>query len=449
MNDKPQRFELPARAQLEPWLAQALEQARQQGASAAEAGVSVSRGLSVTVRKNEVESLEFHHDRGLSLTVYFAQRSGSASTADLSAAGLKQAVVAACAIARASGEDPCSGLADAKRLATSFPELDLDHPWDIGADDAIELARQCEAAALAVDARITQSEGASLHSSRGIELYANTHGFLGERRSADHYLSCSAIASENDKMQRDDWYSTARHPDDLETTAAVGRKAGQRALARLGSRKLGTRQAPVLFTPDMARGLFGHFVSAVSGGALYRKASFLLDKSGEQIFAPQVRLVQQPFIPRGAASATFDQEGVATRERVLVERGVLQGYVLGSYSARKLGLESTGNAGGVFNLVVEPGSKGFDELLRDMGTGLMVTELMGQGINPVTGDYSRGAAGFWVENGAVAYPVDEITIAGNLAEMFKNIQAIGNDVDIRGGIRTGSVLIEPMTIAGS
>jgi PmbA protein len=441
------RFELPSRAALEPWVHQAIDGARKAGASAAETHVSVSRGLSLTVRKGEVESVEFHHDRELSLSVYFGQRGGSASTADLSERGLRDAIEAACAIAKASGEDPCGGLADADRMARAFPELDLDHPWELGTEEAIDLARASEAAALAVPG-VAQSEGASLHSSRGIELYGNTHGFFGERRGANHYVSCAAIAGRDDEMQRDDWYTAARHPGDLEAPAAVGRRAGERAVARLGSKPIATRQAPVLFASDLARGLFGHFVAAVAGSALYRKASFLLDKAGQQVFAPLVQLTQRPFIARGAASAAFDQEGVATAERVLVDRGVLQGYVLSSYSARKLGLATTGNAGGVFNLVAETGTKDFDALRREMGTGLVVTELLGQGVNTVTGDYSRGAAGFWVENGEIAYPVDEVTIAGNLAEMFRNIRAIGSDVDIRGGIRTGSVLIEPMTIAG-
>jgi PmbA protein len=295
---------------------------------------------------------------------------------------------------------------------------------------------------------VAQSEGASLHSSRGIELYGNTHGFVGVRTGSNHYISCSAIAGRDDAMQRDDWYTSARDPAGLETPESVGTRAGQRAVARIGSQPMATRKAPVLFVPDQARGLFGHFVSAISGGALYRKASFLLDKAGQAVFAPNVTLTQKPFIPRAASSAAFDSEGVATAERVLVDRGVLQGYLLSSYSARKLGLQTTGNAGGVFNLVAETEAKGFDALRREMGTGLIVTELMGQGVNTVTGDYSRGAAGFWVENGEIAHPVDEITIAGNLAEMFRNIRAIGNDVDIRGGVRTGSVLIEPMTIAG-
>jgi PmbA protein len=442
-----QRFELPTRAELEPWVHQALDAMRKAGATQAEAGTSVGRGLSVTVRKGEVESVEFHHDRELSLTAYFGKRSGSASTADLSARGLAEAVEAACAIARASGEDPCSGLADAGRMASAFPDLDLDHAWALSTEDAIAMARDSEAAALAVPG-IVQSEGASLHSSRGIELYANTHGFTGLRVGSNHYISCAAIAGQGDAMQRDDWYTAARHPQDLDTPASVGRRAGERAAARIGSKPVSTRQAPVLFVPEMARSLFSHLVSAVSGAALYRKASFLLDKAGQQVCAPIVQLTQRPFIARGASSASFDQEGVATAERVLVDRGVLQSYVLGSYSARKLGLQTTGNAGGVFNLVVEPGTQDFDALRRDMGRGLIVTELLGQGVNTVTGDYSRGAAGFWVENGEVVHPVEEVTIAGNLAEMLRHIRAIGSDVDIRGGIRTGSVLMEPMTIAG-
>lgn len=444
----PPRFTLPPRQDLESGVALALDTCAQLGTTAAEASVSVSRGLSVTVRRGEVESLEFHHDRGLTLTAYVGNRSGSASSADFTPDGIRQAAEAAVAIARASGADPCNGLADAARMAKAFPDLDLDHPWDLEPEQAIDLARECEAAALSV-AGVTQTEGASLHTSRGLEMYGNTHGFLGERRGSDHYIACSAIVTNGAAMQRDDWYSSARRPGDLEVPAAVGRRAGERAAARAGARKLGTQRAPVLFTPDMARGLWGHFVSAISGGALYRKASFLLDKVGQPVFAPHVRLTQQPFIPRAASSAAFDQEGVATTERTLVEDGVLQGYLLSSYTARKLGLESTGNAGGVFNLVAEPGAMGFDQLLREMGTGLVVTELMGQGVNPVTGDYSRGAAGYWVENGERAFPVEEVTIAGNLPDMFRNLRAIGNDVDVRGGIRTGSVLLDNLTIAGN
>ncbi|HUS25055.1 MAG TPA: metalloprotease PmbA [Candidatus Binatia bacterium] len=444
----PHRFELPERSRLEPVVLGALERAKRAGATQSEADVSESRGLSVSVRKGEIDTVEFHHDRGLSVTVFFGQRSGSASTADTTERGLAQAVDAACAIAQASGDDPCSGLADPARMATQFPDLDLDHAWPLGTDEAIERARATEAAALAVDARITQSEGASVHTSRGIELYANSHGFVGERRGANHYVSCAVIAVDGEEMQRDDWYTSGRHPGDLEDVAQVGRRAGERAVARLGSRGLSTRTAPVLFTPDAAKSLFGHLLAAISGGALYRRASFLLDHAGREVFAPLVTLREDPFIRRGAGSAAFDGEGVATQRRVLVDAGVLQGYLLGSYSARKLGLQSTGNAGGVHNLVVQPGTKGFDDLVRDMGEGLVVTELMGQGVNTVTGDYSRGAAGFWVERGAIAFPVEEITIAGNLAQMYRSIRALGSDVDVRSGIRTPSVLIEPMTIAG-
>lgn len=448
MNALAPRFVLPERLELESGVTRALDAAARLGASAADASLSVSRGLSVTVRRGEVDSLEFHHDRGLSLTVYDGHRSGSASSADLTAAGIAQAAASAWAIARASGEDNCNGLADASRMATLFPDLDLDHPWNIAPDEAIERARECEAAALAVNG-VAQTEGASLHTSRGLELYGNSHGFIAERRGSEHYLACSAIVQNDGKMQRDDWYSTARHPGDLESEASVGRRAGERAVARTGARQVATQRAPVLFVPEMARGFWGHFVSAVSGGALYRKASFLLDKLGQPVFAPWVRLSQQPFIPRGASSAAFDQEGVATTERTLVEAGVLQGYLLGSYTARKLGMESTGNAGGVFNLVADSGPKGFEDLLREMDTGLVVTELMGQGVNPVTGDYSRGAAGYWVEKGERVFPVEEITIAGNLPEMFRAIRAVGNDVDARSGIHTGSVLIDAMTIAGN
>lgn len=439
---------LPERAALEAWAQRALDAARREHASSAEVHVNGGLGLSVSVRKGEVETLEFQRDRGLSVSVYFGQRTGSASSSDLSDAGIAGAVHAASVIARTTGEDPCAGLADAERMATSSPDLDLHHPWALAPEQAIETARECEAAAFAADPRITQSEGASLNTHQGVELYANTHGFVGERRGSNHSLSCSVIAVNGEEMQRDDWWTSARHAGELEDAAAVGRKAGERAAARLGSRKIPTQQSPVLFAPDMARSLFGHFVAAISGGALYRKASFLLGKLEQPVFSPLVQLEQKPFIPRGAASAGYDSEGVATADRVLVENGMLRGYVLGSYSARQMKMQTTGNAGGVFNLLVRPGQKTFEELLREMGDGLVVTEMMGSGANTVTGDYSRGAAGFWVENGVIAHPVHEITIAGNLAQMFKGIAALGNDVDARTGIRCGSVLIERMTIAG-
>lgn len=440
---------LPSVAELRPRIEQALELARRNGASAAEVHLGASRGLSVSVRKGEVESVQFQRDRDLSLSVFFGQRTGSASTTDLEPAALARTVEAACAIARAGGEDPCVGLADPALMATAFPDLDLNHPWDLSAEQAVELARASEAAAFAADARVTQSEGASVDTRQALHLYANSNGFFGQRDSTDHSIGCAAIAVEGEAMQLGHWYTAARAASDLEAVEAVGRKAGERAAARLGARGIATRTAPVLFPAEVARGLFGHFIGAISGGALYRRASFLLDKLGQPVFADKVNARQLPLLPRAAASSAYDQEGVTTRERQLIEQGRLGGYLLGSYSARKLGLESTGNAGGVFNFVVEPTfDGGLEALAREMGTGLIVTDLMGQGVNLVTGDYSRGASGFWVDNGAIAYPVQEVTIAANLAAIFRGIQHIGSDVDSRGGIRCGSVLVEAMMVAG-
>jgi len=441
---------LPAASELESWALRALDAARRAGASQAEANVSTSRALTVNVRMRELESVEFQRDRDLHITVYFGHRMGAASTADLSEAGVADTVAAACAIARAAGEDPCLGLADAELMARApFPELDLYHPWGLTPEQATELALACEAAAFEADPRVQQSEGASVDSREGAGVYANSHGFIGHRRSSDHSLSCGVIARDGEGMQSGHQYSHARSAAELWTAARVGAEAGQRAAARLGARALSTRSAPVLFVPEMARGLIGHALSAMSGGALYRKTSFLIGKLDTPVFAPNISLLQRPFIPRGPGSATFDGEGVAARERDLVEAGVLRGWLLGSYAARKLGLTSTGNASGAYNVVVPPGPQDFETLLKDMGTGLLVTGLMGQGVNLVTGDYSRGAEGFWVENGEIQYPVDEVTIAGNLASMYQQIAAVGNDVDIRGGVRVGSLLVEGMTIAGS
>ncbi|MDB5985452.1 MAG: pmbA [Nevskia sp.] len=440
---------LPSVAELQPWLARALASAKQLGASAAEVSVGVSRGLSTSVRMGEVEAVQFQRDRELSIAVLFGQRTGSASTGELSEAGLQRAVEAACAIARASGEDPYVGLADAALMATNFPDLDLCHPWNLSAEAAIDLAKECEAAAFAADARVSQSEGASVDTRHSLSVYANTHGFLGARESTDHSLSCVAIAGAGEAMQNGHWYSAARAAQDLEAAAAVGTRAGERAAARLGAQGLSTRTTPVLFPAEVARGLFGHFLGAISGGALYRRASFLLDRLGETIFSERVNAVQRPFLLRGASSSAFDSDGVATAERALIANGVLQGYLLGAYSARKLGLVTTGNAGGIYNLVVDSTfDGGFAALTREMGQGLIVTDLMGQGVNTVTGDYSRGASGFWVEGGVIAYPVQNITIAGTLPEMFRSIAAIASDVDTRGGVRCGSVLIDHMTVAG-
>jgi PmbA protein len=398
----------------------------------------------------EVETIEYHRDRGMAVTVYFGHRKGSASTADLRPAAVRATVGKACEIARHTASDECAGLADPDMMAREFPDLDLDHPWGLEPEQAVEIARECEAAGLALDARLANSEGASLSTHRGVRVFGNTHGFLAGFPSTSHSLSCALLAQTGSDMQRDHWYSVARNAGDLQAAAQIGREAGRRTLARLGGRRIGTRRAPVLFSPEMARGLHAHFVGAIRGASQYRRASFLLDAAGTQVYPRFLQMQERPHLPRALASGNFDAEGVATRDRELVHDGLLDGYVLGSYSARKLGLRSTGNAGGVHNLLVSaPGASfGFDTLLARMGEGLYVTELMGQGVNGVTGDYSRGASGFWVEQGALAYPVHEITIAGNLREMLRNIVAVGTDVDVRGGIRCGSVVIEGMTIAG-
>jgi PmbA protein len=428
----------------------ALEEAKRQGASQCEADASLSRGLSVTVRLGEVETIEYQRDRGLAVTVYFGQRKGSASTADLSRQAVRDTVEKACAIARYTAADTYAGLVEEQYLARSIPELDLDHPWDLSPEDAIALARDCEAAGRAVDSRITNSDGGSVGSQRHSGVYGNSHGFLAGFNATSHSFGCSLLAQQGEEMQRDAWYTVSRVPADLEPPAAIGAIAGRRAIARLGARRLSTRKAPVAFTPEMARGLFKHFVGAIRGASQYRKSSFLLEAAGSQVFPAFVQMRERPHIPRALASSPFDEEGAATHDRDLVSDGVLQGYVLGSYSARRLGLATTGNAGGIHNLLVsasEPMPEA-QALLSRMGTGLLVTELMGQGVNGVTGDYSRGASGFWVENGQIAFPVQEITIAGNLKQMYRDLVAIGSDVDVRGAIRTGSVLIAEMTIAG-
>jgi PmbA protein len=437
--------------ELEAIVSTALDGARKAGASQAEADASLQRGLTATVRMGEVDTIEYHRDRGLAVTVYFGQRKGSASTADLSPTAVRETVAKAAAIARYTAVDEYAGLADAELLARDIPDLDLDHPWAIEPEEAVERARACEAAGLAVDKRLNNSEGATLSSHRGVRVYANSHDFLAGFTSTSHSLSCTLLAESAGEMQRDYWYSVARAPEALDSGEAVGRRAAERTLARLGSRRLGTRKAPVLFAPEMARGLLGAFVSAIRGASQYRRASFLLGAAGQQVFPAFLQLSERPHLRGALASAPFDSEGVATRDRELVRDGVAQGYVLGSYSARKLGLKSTGNAGGIHNLLASAGpeaSADFPGLLQRMGTGFYVTELMGQGVNGVTGDYSRGASGFWVERGEIAYPVHEVTIAGNMKMMLQDIVAVGTDVDIQGAIRTGSILLGEMTIAG-
>jgi PmbA protein len=436
--------------ELERVVMQALDTAKKSGASQAEVDASLSKGLSVTVRLGEVETVEYQRDRGLGITVYFGTRKGSASTADLGDESVRETVAKACAIARHTALDDCAGLADPDLLARDFPDLQLDFPWEITPDEAVVLARECESAGLAVDTRLGNSEGASVGSQRGVRVYGNSHGFLAGDCASSHSLSCVLLAQTGEDMQRDYWYSSARDPKDLEDAASIGRHAAARAIARLGARRLPTGKAPVLFAPEVARGFIGHFIGAIRGGAQYRKASFLLGAAGQQVFPSWVQMHERPRLPKAFASANWDGEGVRTQDRELVRDGVVDGYLLGSYSARKLGLRSTGNAGGLHNLLVDPSAGAPDQaaLLRQMGKGLLVTELMGQGVNGVTGDYSRGATGFWVEGGELAYPVHEITIAGNLKELYPNVVAIGGDVDLRGGIRMGSLLVDGFTIAG-
>ena len=430
-----------------------LQFAKEKGATDAAVEISEGGGLSVSVRKSKIETIEQNRDKGIGITVYIGQKRGNASTSDFSAQALRDTVDAAYNIARFTAEDDCSGLADADMLEMSPRDLKLCYPWLINAEEAIEIARRTEAAAFAVDKRITNSEGASVHVQQSHFVSANSRGFIGGYPISRHTISVAPIAGRGAKMQRDDWYSSQRNPKKLAQPEDIGRYAAERALARLNAKKLTTRQCPVLFEAPLAAGLLGSFVQATSGGALYRKSSFLLDSLGTQIFPEHIQIVDDPHIPGAVGSSPFDDEGVRTQRREVVSHGVLQGYFLSSYSARKLGMKTTGNAGGSHNLsLISTQTKRGDNfvgMLKKLGTGLLVTELMGQGVNYVTGDYSRGASGFWVENGVIQYPVEEITIAGNMRDMFRQIVAVGADSLIRGTKQTGSILIENMMVAGS
>jgi PmbA protein len=426
-----------------------LDVAIARGATDAEVEVSAAVGQSVTVRRGEVETVEYNRDKGLGITVYVGKRRGNASTSDLSPDAVARTVEAACAIARHTAEDDAAGLPEADRLYRGeAPELDLFHPWALSVDEAIEIARRTESAALAVDKRITNSEGATASSYDTDFILANTRGFVGGFPNSKASISCGVVGEDAGGMQRDFWYTSERDPQRLEKPEAVGRTAGERTVRRLGGRRIPTTEAPVLFEAGIAGTLVGHFVSAASGSSLYRRSSFLLDRLDTPVFAPAVEIFEDPFVRGGMASGAFDAEGVATRARRVVEAGVLKGWFLSTYSARKLGLASTGNAGGNHNLIVKPGELDLDGLVKLMGRGLVVTELMGQGVNPVTGDYSRGAAGFWVEDGEIRFPVEEVTIAGNLLDMFRGISAVGRDTLVRGSKETGSILVGRMTIAG-
>ncbi len=425
-----------------------LKLAKVAGASSAETEVSFGIGQNVSVRLGETENIEYNRDKGVSVTVYFGQQKGHASSSDLSPQALKDSVEAACNIAKYTAKDAFCGLADAALMATESMDLDLYHPWQLSVDEAIEIAKTCEAAALEVDKkRITNSEGAGVSHSESVFAYANSHGFVDGYASTRHSISCSVIAGDDTNMQRDYWYSSARDRLDMDSAEYIGNLAGQRTVKRLGARAIKTGQYPVLFEAPLASGLISSLIGAISGGNLYRKSSFLLDSLHKQIAAPILNIEELPHLKKGIASSAFDSEGVATKSRQLVENGVLNGYVLGSYSARKLAMQTTGNAGGSHNLIVASSGENFEQLLQKMGSGLLVTEVLGHGLNMVTGDYSRGAAGYWVQNGVIAHPVEEITIAGNLQDMLKHIVAIGTDFIQHSSKQTGSILIENMMVA--
>jgi PmbA protein len=431
----------------------ALAVARSLGASDASCEVSETTGLSVTVRKRKVETIEHTRDKGLGVTVYLGRRRGHASTSDFSSKAVRQAVEAAHNIARFTAEDEAAGLPDEDTFERHPRDVDLFHPWLLDTDEAIGLAQRCEAAAYAVSPRIVNSEGANVYTSSGHFVLANSRNFSAGYPYSRHSISVSPIARDASGMQRDDWYSSSRLHAELASPDAIGDYAAQRALARLGARKLATRQCPVLFEAPLACGLLGNFVQAASGGALYRKSSFLVDALGKQVFAPHISIEEDPYLPRGAGSSPFDEEGVRGQHRLVVKDGRLEGYFLSTYSARKLGMKSTGNAGGSYNLTLRSSATDdeddFDVMLRRLGTGLLVTELIGQGVNYVTGDYSRGASGFWVEGGQIRHAVEEITIAGNLRQMFSNIVAVGTDTVVRGSKVAGSTLVDGMTVAGA
>ncbi len=435
-------------AQLSQIVDDMIAEARRLGASASEAGVSIESGLSVNVRLGEVETIEHNRDKGLGITVYFGQRKGSASTSDFSAQAIRESVKAACDIARYTEADEYAGLADAQQMATDIPDLDLYHHWDLSAEQAIEIAGKCEDAARSFDQRISNSEGAGVSSHDGFRVYGNSHGFVGMYPSSRHSLSVAVIGEQDNNMQRDSWYTVARQPEKLLAAEEVGKLAAQHTVARLDAKKIATCQVPVLFDAEVARGLLGHFVRAINGSAQYRKSTFLLEHLGKAVFPSRIRIDERPHLIAALGSAPFDSEGVATSNRDLLASGELQSYVLDSYSARRLGMQSTGNASGTHNVFISHDDLEQTQLLKKMDRGILVTEVMGQGVNIVTGDYSRGASGFWVENGEIQYPIEEFTLAGRLQDMYMNLVAVGNDVDTRGNLCTGSWLIEQMTVAG-
>lgn len=434
--------------ELRALVASILEEAGRQGASAAEVSASQDAGLSVTVRKGDLEKVEFNQDRGFGITVYAGQSKGSASTSDSRPGAISETVARAMDIARYTQDDPCNGLADAEMMAPAVPDLDLFHPAPLDTGLAEEMARACEAAGLEFDARIVNSEGADVQTQQSCRVYGNSHGFLGGHSATRYGTSCVLIADDGNGMQRDYWYTMGRDGAALESPEKVGRRAAERTVARLSPEKVPTGTCPVLFSPQMATTLAGHLIGAISGGALYRKASFLLDSLDTRVASGHLRLAEHPLLPGAIGSVGFDGDGVATGEKAFVDGGVVRSYALSTYSARRLGMATTGNAGGVHNLTLSGRTLAFDELLKTMGRGLYVTELMGQGVNAVSGDYSRGASGFRVENGEIGGPVHELTIAANLKDVYRDIVAVGDDLDVRGNVRTPSVLVGGMTVAG-
>ena len=436
-------------AEFETTVNDAIQYARNKGVAAVEANIGSGTGFSVTARLGEVETVEHQNDKGLSITLYIGTKKGSASTSDFSTKALEETIDAAYAIASHSGEDDCAGLIESEYLAKDIPELELSNDWEISPESAIEMAKECEDIARQYDNKITNSEGATIQTYCGQHYYGNSHGFTGGWEWTTHSIDCSVIAESDGHMQRDGWYTRARDPQVLENNKSVGEKAAIRAIKRLDSRKTPTSNVPVIFEAQVASSLFGSLINGISGSAQYRKSSFLLDKKDKKIFPDHINIEERPHIKKAIGSSPFDNDGMATCNRSIIKDGVLQGYLLSAYSARKLNMKPTGNAGGIHNLIVKPGPDDLDAMIKNMGKGLLVTDLIGFGINLVTGDYSRGAAGFWIENGEIQYPVEEITIAGNLSDMFAQIVTTGKDIDVRGNIQTGSVWLENMTVAGS
>ncbi|MDA8562137.1 metalloprotease PmbA [Gammaproteobacteria bacterium] len=432
---------------LEIMTSEILTEAKKQSATSSEVDISINRGFTVTVRNGDVETVEYHRDKSVSITSYVNNKTGSVSINDIRPEAINSAVKASCNIAKFTDEDICSGIAEKELLAFDYPKPEIFFPWSLTVDDAIEIGKQCEAIAIS-HSNLLSSEGVSISTSEVLHAYGNSNDFLGVVPLTQHEISCTLLAKKNNEMQRDFSYTISRDPDMLESIDVIAKQVSSKTLARLGAKQIKTCKSPVIFLAEEAKGLLGHFISAVSGGNLYRKSSFLLDHLGKKVFPSHINIFEKPFLPKALGSFPFDDDGVLARENSFIKDGCLANYILGTYSARKLGLKTTANAGGVHNLFINTGNSNLSALIKIMNKGLLITELMGQGVNMITGDYSRGCSGFWVENGEIQYPVEEITVAGNLIDMYMNLVEVGNDIDNRGSIHTGSVLLDNMTIAG-